>query len=271
MKYQLKSWLKRLCLSWNKLLSLLHRGYPNEILPQQGYIPRMDLTKLKNVYPLVAVRRCLISPSLAFERSEAGTKILTSDAIGQVIGLSLNLLGGLFDEKKHILYKPSKTSPCKEDWDGKTLYKVSPEDYSMSSTEGFNLYYSVNDWYNFTFPYTTTAASQEQFSKMHQDQKAIADSEGIDIEKRICDIFKSKKDTFEMVARTRVNHHPTLMNYWHVQLDSYRGNSTTEVMDKDKPTSERRKIGNLLKNELKVNYWMEAKVDYSIDKQYYQL
>lgn len=270
MKCQLMSWFKKLSILWSKLLSMMHCDYPQEILPQKGYITRMDLSYLKDLYPLIAVRRCMISSSAAFEESECGVKMLTSDAIGQVIGLSLNLLGGKFDDKKHILYKPSKTSPCREDWDGKTFHKVSSNDYSISDLGGFNLYYSVRDWYNFTFPYNTTASSSEQFYKMHDDQNSIAESEGIDLENKICDVFKSKKQTFKMIARTKINHHPTLMNYWHVQLDCYRGNSTTEIMDKDNPASERKKIGLLLKNELKVNYHTEAKMNYHIDKKYYQ-
>lgn len=244
-------------------------SYPIEILPHKSYKKRLNLSVLKNKYSLMAVRWCAVPYESAFEDSAKGTKVLTSSAIGQPLGLSMNLLGGLFDKDKHILYRPTKYSPCRDDWDGISLYTVSCHDFEILSPDGFCLYYDINEWHNYTFPYYTTAPDKATFDGMKAKEKSIALAEDIVIESIVQECFKSKKNPFQMTARTKINHHPTLMNYWHVQLDSYRGNSTEEILDKDKPGSERKKICLLLKNDLKVKYKTDYQVDYHIEKEDY--
>lgn len=240
-------------------------------MPRKGYVARMNIEAMLDKYPLIAVRRCFLPLADATEKSATlGTKVLKSEAIGQVVGLSMNLLGGKFEVNKHILYWPTKAELFKDDWNGQTIYVVKNEDFELKNNEGFNLYFKLKDWQGFTFPYHTTAKSLDEFNKMHDDAKKIAEEEGLSIESEICESFKNKNTPFEMKARTKVNHHPNLMNYWHVQLDSYRGNSLNEIVDKDKPCSERKKIATLLKNELKVKYMANYTLDYHINKADYQ-
>jgi hypothetical protein len=245
------------------------RVYPRTIQPQANYRKRMDFLALQKAYPsLVAVRLSEASYAEAFEGSESdGHQLLSSQAIGVPRGMSMNLLGGLFDIDKHLYFRPTGDAPCREDWDGESTYEVRESDYVMMPTGRFPLFYDVSKWHNYTFPYNATAQSEQDFIEKTERIRKIAVETGV--EQTICERFLGRTKPFVVKARVKINHHPTLMNYWHSQLDCYSADSREAINNDTKPSSMVHKIMKCLKNELKINYQLSAVVDYNIAPEYY--
>ena len=244
-------------------------GYPSVIQPQTNYRKRMDFQAMQKAYPsLKAVRLSEVPYAEAFESSESdGHKLLTSQAIGAVCGMSMNLLGGLFDKDKHLYYRPTADSPCHEDWDGESTYEVRAGDYQMMPNNRFPLFYELAEWHNYTFPYNATTDSETDFNEKKERIRKIA--EEIGVEQTLCESFPGKSKPFEVKARARINHHPTLMNYWHSQLDCYSADSDEAITNDTKPSSMVKKILKRLKNDLKMKYQGSASVGYTIAPEYY--
>lgn len=247
-------------------------GYPSIIQPQTNYRKRMDFQAMQKAYPsLVAVRLSEVSHAEAFEDSISdGRLVLHYKALVSVIGMSMNLLGGLFDKDRHLYFRPTKDSPCYEDWDGESTYEVKDGGYQMMPDDRFPLFYNLIEWDTYTFPYHVTAKSEQDFIDKTDCMRKIAEETGV--EQTLCKDFPGKSKPFEVMARARINHHPTLMNYWHYQLDCYSADSKEAITNDTKPGSLVKKLSMRLRNELKVRYQESvAELNYTISPQYYRI
>lgn len=104
---------------------VMQEPYPYQILPKKEFFHLMDVKTLLACYPNLAVsRRVSGNVEDAFVPFN-GQKQLKDSLMGQVANMSLNLLGGLFDNEKHLRFCPKQNV---EDWDG--------QDVDVRSLEG---------------------------------------------------------------------------------------------------------------------------------------
>ena len=244
--------------------------YPTIIQPKCGYRHFMSIRHLIKAYPkLIASRRCdLQNESEIFVESEKGNKILSSEALGNCLGLSLNLLGGLFDIQKHNLFRPTHNAPVQNIWNGNEEYEVKIEDFEIKGNEKIIFYFLVSDWMNFTFPYNKGIKDINEYNKIRDKTNKLKQLGFYDTNEIICGEFK-KDSQVELKARTKINHCPTLMNYWHVQLDSYMATEQTALNNESKPTTEKKRIIRELRVYLQHKYLLKADIDYCICSKYY--
>lgn len=97
---------------------VMQEPYPYQILPKKEFFHLMDVKTLLACYPNLAVsRRVSGNVEDAFVPFN-GQKQLKDSLMGQVANMSLNLLGGLFDNEKHLRFCPKQNV---EDWDGQDV------------------------------------------------------------------------------------------------------------------------------------------------------
>ena len=242
--------------------------YPTEILPQDGFVPLMDIRGLLKMYPaLVAVRTCNVPTEEAYvswEQNE-NKKILSDEAIGNCEGLSMNLLGGCFDKDKHSRFRPL-AERAKTDWQGEKVQPVVKGDYKPIEGERLFFFFYVKQWMDLLFPYRCGFSSRADYEKARSDAEKYVSEKDLKLEGEIIGVFEGKGKPVKVLATAEVNHHPTPMNYWHVQMDCRRiGQSEGEATG-----SEIKKIGRMLKEIVLRNIQEAGFVYYHIHPRYYK-
>lgn len=238
---------------------VMQEPYPYQILPKKEFFHLMDVKTLLACYPNLAVsRRVSGNVEDAFVPFN-GQKQLKDSLMGQVANMSLNLLGGLFDNEKHLRFCPKQNV---EDWDG--------QDVDVRSLEGeyeidaccFPIFFMAKDIcdYPFTAPY--------YFQKEKDAEVFISSIPVGDIEKKYTDKF-NKQEPIEVKTHAVLKHAPTNFNYWHCVLDSYPNLSSNDAI----PTSNKgaaKRIIKMLRADLIRNFVKtDLAVDYSISRSYY--
>lgn len=204
-------------------------NYPTSIIPKKGYHPRIDISKLLEIYPhLAVVRRCDILEPFAF--SSTGNKRRLKDDVfadENLLQMSVNLIGGKF-RIKHLQYKPVLGELTKL-WDGVSLLStpINKESYKVAS-QYTPIYFRVKEINEFAFPY-----------KKHFDNNAALNSwkqkiskrnkEHLEICKIITEEISTKSTELEVQATLKTNHYPTLANYWHSHIDTYACDSDSPL------------------------------------------
>lgn len=245
------------------------KEYPVEILPQSGFLTRMNISVLLKKYPaLVAVRTCNVPTENAYvpwEEDENKTKVLSDEAIGNCEGLSMNLLGGCFDKDKHSRFRPL-AKRAREDWKEGEVLPVTEEDYQVLEKGRLLFYFYVRQWMGLPFPYYCGFTSQTDYEKAKSDAEKYAIEKDLGLEGDVIDVFTGKGKPVRTMAVAEVNHHPTPLNYWHVQMDCRRmGQSPQEAT-----RSDLRKIAYVLKEILIRNIVTNGKICYHIHPRHYK-
>ncbi len=235
-------------------------NYPKEILPQPDYIPVMNMKNLLLEYPGLAVSRRVDGNKEDAFIVFNGHSQLREDKIGQVLNMSLNLLGGLFDNGRHLCYHPRQDV---RDWEGEEVrpdeldgkYEVTPSCFPV-----FLMAKDIFD-YPFSVPYF--------FQKEKDALVFITSVPESDIERKYTDKF-SKQEPVIIRTHAVLRHAPTNFNYWHCVLDSYPSLSATEeIKSADKNSLKR--IVRMLRADLLQNFLKESlPVDYEIDSSFYR-
>ena len=242
--------------------------YPTEILPQRGFKTQMDVRGLLKKYPaLVAVRSCNVPTEEAyvFWDQDANKKILSDKAIGNCEGLSMNLLGGCFDKDKHSRFRPL-TERARTDWQGEAVPPMIEGDYDPIEEERLLFFFYVKQWMDLPFPYRCGFLSKADYEKARMDAEKYVSKKDLEIEGEVIGEFVGKGVPISVLATAEVNHHPTPMNYWHVQMDCRRIGQPTGEATK----SELRKIARSLKDILVRNIQTDGVVWYRIHPRYYK-
>ena len=192
-----------MCL-WRLLKS---KVYPRAVLPHSVYKPLIDTQKLiEQVSGLLVARRLDDEWDNCVEKKD-GAFFFRLNALGEIKHLSqmsLDLLGACYNPLKHQRYRTiGKGSSV---WDKKTIYWLAPlSSFYYWRKPCCSVAIDAYRLNNIKFPYMKT------LNKQQHDELV---GKGINIEK-----FSSKKE-YKLEGELRLDHIPTLLNYWHMQADS---------------------------------------------------
>ncbi len=190
-------------------------SYPEEILPKSNYILEMDISKLIKVYPSLYVARRIDGDKHQLVIKVDGDDVLSDAALKttNVANFSVNLIGGLFDANNHIQFRPLQDDITKQ-WRGEA---ISPNDMDRKyeiKEPCFAVYYKITDFIKFPLIQEMSFQSENDFLGF----KAIAGANRRD--ETYLKAF-SKGKMVELPVKKKVNHIPTICNYWHLVLDTY--------------------------------------------------
>ena len=233
--------------------------YPIQILPKKEFCHLMDVKALLAYYPNLAVsRRVSGNVEDAFVLFN-GQKQLKDSLMGQVANMSLNLLGGLFDNNSHLKFCPKLDI---EDWDGQDVDAQSLEGKYEIDACCFPIFFMAKDICDYPFyaPY--------YFQKEKDAEVFISSIPEGDIEKKYTDKF-NKQEPIIVKTHAILKHAPTNFNYWHCVLDSYPNLSAKEAIPTNNKGAAKRII-KMLKTDLVRNFVKtDLTIDYSISLSYY--
>lgn len=210
----------------------MYKKYPASILPNKEYLLEMDMPQLLKVYPnLYAVRR-IDGDKDQLVIQFSNDKILAAAALENVnvANLSVNLVGGLFIVNGHLEFRPISNDVTKQ-WKGE---KVSLEElngkYEVKDS-CFAVYYKIKDFIIFPLMQDMTFQTEKDFIGF----KAKAAENHV--EETYLQAFERGK-TINLPVKKKVNHKPTICNYWHLVFDTYpyeRPNTPIGTSETSKP------------------------------------
>ncbi len=183
------------------------RLYPREIIPRKNYVLRMDIEHLHLlINGLLFARRIegdinlFITPFDNHYRF----RLAALEPSRLLPGFSMNLLGGKYVPDRHQAYNP-RGKGAKE-WQGERIkmwrFRLS-QDYSYSE-ECTSVFVQAASLCSIPVPYKKTLTKEEHESYVKR---------GIDV-----DSYTSKTK-YSLCGEMCAIHHPTQLNYWHVQAD----------------------------------------------------
>lgn len=250
--------------------------YPIEILPQLAYRKNLDVGKLLAKYQnLLVVRMVTGTVQDYIVETEAGEQRLSEKVFANsMVNLSLNLAGGLFDTDSHthLRFLPSGDDATRP-WNGESIPSVlylTVENYTIYET-CFGLCFRVCDIHNRTFPFYKHFNSQEERDEYARNAAGATSDEEQAYDAHFVGVFKGKKQGVEVKPRIKVHHSPTMLNYWHMTLDTYRPTDVNYILPTDKLKSTDKTMFKSLKQDLMQHYEIDQKPDYSIGSCDYQL
>lgn len=180
--------------------------YPEEILPQPHFSPKLNLEKVVSLNDEFIVCRTINIPlEDAITEDEDGTEILDLDVLGDsIVGMSVNLLGGHFNESHLKYYTPHKY-PSGQYWDGRSeINLIDFKGQHEIKKDAYPLYYSSRVVHRQQVPFGLRGLQKEQ-------------------RKRINEVFKKSAHIFNSDANITceifVDHRPNNLNYWHSQIE----------------------------------------------------
>lgn len=245
--------------------------YPTDILPLPTFKQRMDVDFLLTKYKSLLVVRMIegrIDDYLL--ETEAGEKKLSEKVFANsMANLSLNLVGGLFDTRSHAHLR---FLPCGDEatrtWNGE---RVPPELYQSSDNYKiyeacFGLYFLCRDIHNRTFPFYKHFESQEERDAYEKQVVSATSDEEKAYDAHFVDVFESKKCSVRVNPRIKLHHSPTMLNYWHMTLDTYRPTDTDYIHPAEKLKSADRTMFKALKQDLLQCCQIEILPDYRIER-----
>ena len=237
----------------------MQEPYPSQILPKKEFFHLMDVKALLACYPNLAVSRRVSGNVEDAFVSLDGQKQLKDSLMGQVANMSLNLLGGLFDNENQLRFCPKLDVV---DWDGQDVDARSLEGKYEIDACCFPIFFMAKDICDdpFTAPY--------YFQKEKDAEVFISSIPAGDIEKKYTDKFK-KQEPIEVKTHAVLKHAPTNFNYWHCVLDSYTNLSASDAIPTNNKGAAKRIIkmlrADLIRNFVKIDF----EIDYSISRPYY--
>lgn len=244
------------------------KPYPRSIVPNNRYRYRLPMRKLLADYPdLAVVRRSKMKDP--FVSSTAGSvKALRDDAIGDLLEMSVNLLGGSF-KMRHLPFVPSMDL-VQEEWDGHTepCLPLSTNSYGVEPEWGV-IGFRVSVVNAFAFPYTKTI-DKKDYPKVVKASEHIRKRERLNVPEVVVGALGQAGDNMTDVhAWLHVNHHPTLLNYWHMQIDVYPAGSEDYLRHGNK-LREARRIRHRFRDFLSRIAICEFGYSYHIGARYYK-
>jgi hypothetical protein len=181
-----------------KALQLAGRlEYPLSILPKKNYIIRIDIDKLCEEISTSLVRRSQKKESELFNKFGKLREDVLAE--GDILNMSMNLLGGKF-KSKHIKFNPVKEAT--KIWDGKeSIFYYKYHSFIQNLSQVTPIFFNVRDLHNQSIPYQRSKDKDVTKLISKLNIKAI-ETEG----------------KYEFNGKSIVSHEPTLLNYWHVEF-----------------------------------------------------
>lgn len=191
--------------------------YPKGILPNVEYALKIDIDDLLDkVGNFVVSRRIEGSVDDNIDLF-AGQRRLRIEALGSIPNMSLNLLGGRFIEKKHTKFR--QLNEAANDWDGK---EVLIEDYD-GKYEALNNCAAVSfrgkNLHRIAVPYKKKITDKGEMEKLRRL--------GIDLDR-----FSDNNDV-NLQGVIKLEHKPTMLNYWHLVMDIFPSASEVPIKRAD--------------------------------------
>lgn len=246
--------------------------YPEEILYTQRYKDELPMECLMVNYPeLITNRRILPDTEGNYWQYDAeGKKILTDKALveGTVTHLSVNLLGGFFKDE---YYKFNPLAPI----EGQKWNKL-----GNLPTEGVNyeyikdsemIYFYVNDINGITFPCNSEPANYEEYQKQLETINRNIKKYNLPEQQEWFGEFHKPGEKVKSHFIILVHHHPTNMNYWHIQFDQVTLHNNEDADEKNLKPKEFKRIKSKFRGLLfeKLKWANEVTLNTIIDKQYF--
>ena len=173
--------------------------YPLSILPENHYIPRINIDNLCKNVPLIVVRRSDKPKEDIFNKF--GMMREDSDAIlkHEIPGMSMNLLGGAF-KYEHIKFNP--IGEAAKIWDGyeKVFYFRYRKSINLLPI-ATPIFFEVANLQGIEFPY-----------QRNRDKESTKLMDILGIQPR------EINGKFELLGKSYISHEPTRLNYWHVEF-----------------------------------------------------
>lgn len=241
--------------------------YPSCISPRIGNRYRLPMRLLLRDYPeLTVARRCEDPDPFAYSGT-GKIKKLKDTVFGDenLLEMSVNLLGGNF-KLCHMPFNPSRQY-VESDWCGKEEFdfSMSEDFYRFEETYGV-VYFGVSQVNIFTFPYPK-AVDKKDYPSLKDVGEKTKKKEGID--KELVGAFGDlDKGMTEMQAWLRVNHHPNILNYWHMQIDVY-GVGHEGYFRHEEKSAEARHVRQRMREYITHIAICEAGTAYHIGRKYY--
>ena len=181
-----------------------YSSYPKEILPTSKYVIKIDIDDLLGkVGDFLICRRIegLLEENMVGFNGKVRLKV---EALGKIPNLSTNLLGAKFQANKHIAFSPSGDARC--DWDGRKIDFAKFKDSFHIVENCTYVAYHGNNLHNIPVPYK---------KNLNKDDKNKLARLGINLDNFI------KDGEAEMMGTIKLEHKPTMLNYWHIVMDLY--------------------------------------------------
>lgn len=171
--------------------------YPSKILPRINFKGKINITDINNELHCIIVRRSDKNKEETF--NELGMLRPGTLDIKRVPGMSLNLLGAFFLPEYSFFRTSGKGS---DSWgEGEVVYLSDHlKEYHFVDNTTL-IFFDVNKLHNITIPYNQST----------QDSEA----------KKFASIFnkKAEGDKYKFDGKVQIDHSPTKLNYWHVELN----------------------------------------------------
>ena len=197
------------------------KPYPKCIAPRRGYRCRLPMRSLLRAYPELTVVRCCDDPD-PFAYSRTGNiKKLKDDIFkdANLLEMSVNLLGGPF-KLCHLAFS-GNSDITKEDWNGTDEFDFThADDYYSEKGNGYGaIFFGVAQTNVFSFPYPKSV-DKKDYAELKALGAKVQQKEGIEQE-LVGALGGYGNNMTTMRAWLHVNHHPNILNYWHMQIDVY--------------------------------------------------
>lgn len=241
--------------------------YPKELLPSAEYVLNLNISELLHENASLTIVR---QYSGEIRYTENGHPTISDDmwpSSNRIIGLSMNLLGGLYEADKHLPFLP-KPYRATMPWDATNvdLDSFGNDDYSFES-DAVGIYIPVAGIQNHVFPYNCTFASIEERDKCEQVANDTQAAYDLEFETAAVGVFTRKDIPVETYAITQIIHNPVMLNYWHVTLGVLPIVDTVHIEDRNSSRSKR--ISKLIRKHLSGIASLVQPVLYSIPQTCY--
>lgn len=247
-------------------------GYPFGVYPHTSYRRKLGLERLLKTYPdLMVVRKVDGNPDQVIARGESGEPIVTMAVFNcNMVNLSLNLAGGLFnvDSSRDLRYLPVKPEALLP-WNGEEPSETLCDEYKFSA-ECFALCFMIRDIHRRTFPFFRHFDNQGARDEYALRLGTAASPILRKMNAHLVGLFDGKVKKAEVRPRIMVHHSPTMANYWHMTLDTYRPEDDTFVRPEEKLSSTDRKMFVSLKQDIVNHCKVNEKPDYRLKRRDYK-
>lgn len=181
---------------------MTNSAYPVEIIPKRWY-KYICIDSLNTIPQIIISRTSNLSKEDSFDEfNQLKDRAIINSSMG-ILGLSMNLLGGKFWYKKHSQFRT--LGKANELWE--FLEKVKIDDYLSDFIEKdspFCLLFLLDDLHNIKVPF-----KREVDKSLRQKLESFDSS---------IKLPNKNNELVEFLARSEIQHKPTKLNFWHVEL-----------------------------------------------------
>ena len=208
--------------------------YPNEILPRQGWRQCICTQDLLDSCPEATLGRKMDGAKEKCINPEDGSIYVNKLPTGSIPNLSCSLLGAFF-KVDHLHFLPDNAG--KADWKEGT-----PVGEEMLCEENYNHFpevtvvgWKVKDVSGLPLPYNRTFEKPLLYDEFKEAVKKVAEVRKVVLyldtwEKLKTNPANKKQRIVEVMGVAKVNHAPTMLNYWHFTIDIYTAENDLEPL-----------------------------------------